>query len=114
MNKKNSRRSFLKLSLGVAAFSSLPRQLAWANDPAVALDESISAQPYLQSHFDNSMLVSWRSPLPSAVYVAYGEAPDQLNQKAYPAFNLGLQEANKTLHQVYLKDLKPGKTYFGV
>src|SRR5690606_26016621 len=119
---KNNRRAFLKLSLGAGALVGLPAPLLGytpsladpkqqASNPIVEIPIYVY-QPFLQSHFDNTMHISWFSILPAAAYVCYGDSADNLNLKAYPEYKFGLQAANTNFHQVILKNLEPGKKYY--
>ncbi|QPH38409.1 FN3 domain-containing metallophosphoesterase family protein [Pedobacter endophyticus] len=109
---ENSRRSFLKGSLTLGAASLITPSVALATRPRVDDGFKFAVGPYLQTNFNNSMTILWLTNNIGAGWVEYGEAPDQLNQKAFGKAELGLIAANSKLNMITLSNLKPGTKYY--
>jgi len=106
------RRGFLKTTLTLGGSALLAPQLAVAQVVESQNSFGITAGPYLQTNFDNSMAILWLTNKLAAGWVEYGETPDSLSFRAYGKSEFGLRPANSKLNLVELKNLKPGKTYY--
>ena len=66
---------------------------------------AITRGPYLQLGTTNSMIVRWRTDIPTSHAVAYGSSPTRLNGN-------GRSPGFSTEHAVQITKLKPGTKYF--
>lgn len=73
--------------------------------PGIKTLPAIVRGPYLQMATTNSMVVRWRTDVPSPGVVAYGSAPTRLNKRAKVSGTL-------TEHVVIVTNLQPDKKYF--
>src|SRR5438105_3442637 len=61
--------------------------------------------PVVESAKDNKATIAWSTNVPSSTILKYGTDPNNLNQTAEAPWG-------GTTHRVYLKNLKPGSTYY--
>lgn len=111
-SNQQQRRNFLKASLTLGAAALVTPNQAMANVAQPVDEFAIAVGPYLQTNFGNEMSILWLTNKLATGWVAYGESPDQLNQKAYGKTELGLKLANTKINCVTLQNLIPGKTYY--
>ncbi|TZF81154.1 metallophosphoesterase family protein [Pedobacter sp. BS3] len=108
-----SRRKFIT-SLGLAgAAAGINPLVTLADEEPLAWQtgEIMKCKPYLQAVQLNSAVVRWITNVRTYSWVEYGESPDMLNQRAQTVTD-GLVQANNTIHNIVLKNLQPGKTYY--
>ena len=86
--------------------------IAMSSGAAEAPSKSfLSVPPYLQALSPDSVVVHWRTEVPSYGWVEYGLTRD-LGQRQDEAQTFGLRQANQLQQRVVLKKLIPGTNYW--
>ncbi|HVU54009.1 MAG TPA: FN3 domain-containing metallophosphoesterase family protein [Puia sp.] len=105
------RRNFLTSLTALAGATGLSPVRSFAMEGLPEEEAILKAGPYLQSPAPDSITVRWLTNVPCLSWVAYGESPDKLNERA-EAFTDGLVQAYNTVHVITLNGLEPGKKYY--
>ena len=111
--QRKTRRDFLKGGALLGAVTLLTPSIALAAQVDKIVDEGfkILVGPYLQSSFDNSMVIHWVTNKDANSWVVYGTDKQGLTQKAYGKSAFGMRPDGR-INKVILKNLIPGQIYF--
>ncbi len=110
MNKTTNRRTFLEaIALTTAATTlSIPAALAGSQKELEPTDFRFLTAPYLQALTPTSVSIVCITSKESSTWVEYGEGAPAIQVHAEQD---GLNDANQSLFNIQLVDLKPGTTY---
>ncbi|MBI9015806.1 MAG: metallophosphoesterase [Phycisphaerae bacterium] len=104
------RREFIKLSTLAMGATLAFNEVLTAQDKPMEIETGVlKIDPVLISPETDTMTVVWMTESASSGWVEYG-IDGKLDQKAFSSSD-GLVDANKSLHSVILKNLKPGTKY---